>query len=71
MCTPCTPTPLPQFIGHVHANHMDILINIKSPLIISIHPLLQGLMEIGSGLGYASGPAVGGYLYLVHAYVHV
>ena len=22
-------------------------------------------MEIGSGLGYASGPAVGGYLYLV------
>ena len=24
-------------------------------------------MEIGSGLGYASGPAVGGYLYLVCA----
>ena len=24
-------------------------------------------MEIGSGLGYASGPVVGGYLYLVRA----
>lgn len=30
-------------------------------------------MEIGSGVGYASGPVIGGYLYLVlhmHAHAH-
>lgn len=27
-------------------------------------------MEIGSDLGYASGPVVGGYLYLVRACMH-
>ena len=30
--------------------------------------LFQGLAEIGSGLGFASGPVIGGFLYKVFTY---
>ena len=29
------------------------------------------MIELGAGLGYAFGPAIGGYLYLVHMALHI